>query len=198
MAADPAKNPFDPNAWVEAQRRNFEAFTSAGQIVAESMRSVAERQAAMMQQAMHDLWGEMQAVGTGGASAARPGDQLGRMRTAFERVVGQVQEISDVMMRAQAQAVEVLNRCAAANAESFGGVAPDMVALQRTSAEAMRTATTQVAAAIEEMRRRMTDLEGETRQAMGGAAAGAAERSSAAAGKGSAASARSRAGKSKD
>jgi phasin protein len=167
--------PFDPSAWVEAQRRNLEAFTSAGQIVADGMRAVAERQAAMVQDAMHELWGEMQSVGRGGAKPAGPADQLDRMRHAFERVLGQVQEISNMLLKAQAEAMDILNRCATANMEAFGGVAPDLAKLQQGAVGAMQAATSQVTAAIEEMRRRMSQLEGETRQATGGSGGGGGE-----------------------
>jgi hypothetical protein len=162
--------PFDPTAWVEAQRRNLEAFTSAGQIVADGMRAVAERQAAMVQDAMHELWGEMQNVGKGGARRSGPADQLDRMRHAFERVLGQVQEISNVLLKAQAEAMDILNRCASANMEAFGGMAHDIAKLQQGAVTAMQAATSQVTAAIEEMRRRMSELEGETRHATGGTA----------------------------
>ena len=164
--------PFDPSAWVEAQRRNLEAFTSAGQIVADGMRAVAERQAAMVQDAMHELWGEMQNLGKGAARPAGPADQLDRMRHAFERVLAQVQEISNVLLKAQAEAMDVLNRCATANMEAFGGMAPDLAKLQQSAVGAMQSATSQVTAAIEEMRRRMSELEGETRQAVGGTGGG--------------------------
>lgn len=161
----------DPSVWVEAQRRNFEAFTNAGQIVADSMRDVAERQASMMQEAMRGLWGEMQQIGSKGAAPAQPGDQLERLRAAYERVTAQVQEISSVLLKAQAQAMEVLNRCAAANMEQLKDIAPDLAALQKAATEAMQAATAQVSGAIEEMRRRMSALEAETRSAMASASA---------------------------
>ena len=59
---------FDPEALMEAQRRNFTAFTSAGNIVATGMRSYAERQVTMVQSSMQHLWSVMQ------ASAGKPGD----------------------------------------------------------------------------------------------------------------------------
>jgi hypothetical protein len=158
----------DPSIWVEAQRRNFEAFTSAGQIVADSMRVVAERQAAMMQDAMRGLWGEMQQLGSQGPKAAGPTDQLDRLRAAYERVTSQVQEISGVLLKAQSEAMEVLNRCAAANMEQLSHMAPDLAAMQKAATDAMQGATVQVSGAIEEMRRRMASLEDETRKAVGG------------------------------
>jgi hypothetical protein len=164
---------FDPSVWMEAQRRNVEAFTSAGRIVADSMRVVAERQAAMMQEAMSELWGEMQSAGKGGqrqqAATAGPQEGVERMRAAFERVTSQVQEISGVLLKAQGEAMQVLNACATANMQDLGKMAPDLAAMQKAAAEAMQAATAQVTAAVEEMRRRMGELESETRAAMAGA-----------------------------
>ncbi len=170
----------DPSIWVEAQRRNFEAFTSAGQIVADSMRNIAERQAAMMQDAMRGLWGEMQQMGSQGATPAQPGNQLERLRAAYERVTAQVQEISNLLLKAQAEAMEVLNRCAAANMEQLGQLAPDLAAMQKAATDAMQAATAQVSGAIEEMRRRMAALEDESRKVMTqGPAAGSTKTASA-------------------
>src|SRR3954454_17793468 len=101
-----------------------------------------------------------------------PTGPLDRMRHAFERVLSQVQEISNVLLKAQAEAMDILNRCASANMEAFGGMAPDIAKLQQGAVSAMQAATSQVTAAIEEMRRRMSELEGETRQATGGTAGG--------------------------
>ena len=179
MASGDPKSPmpFDPSALIEAQRRNFEAFTNAGQIVADGMRTVAERQAAMVQEAMQDLWGEIRTAGAsggGGARAPQPADQVERMRAAFEKMAGQVQEMSGVLMKAHGEAMGVLNACAASNMESLGKMAPDLVAMQKAATEAVQNATAQVSTAVEEMRRRMAALEGETREAAGKAAGAAA------------------------
>ena len=61
----------------------------------------------------------------------------------------------------------MLNDAAAANAQALGGAAPNFAEMQKTVIEAMQNASRQVTAAIDEMRQRMTDLQEETRQAMG-------------------------------
>ena len=174
MADNSFKTPtmFDPEKLVAAQRRNFEALTSAGQIVADGMRTCAERQAAMIEEAMRGLWGEMQ-TSSRSAQPGNPAEQLERMRGAFERVLSQVQELSQLLLRVQSEAMQVLNSCAAANMEALGGMTPDLANLQKMATEAMERASRQVTTAIDEMRSRMTDLQSETRQAMG-AAGGAA------------------------
>jgi hypothetical protein len=156
-------SPFDPKALLAAQQRNVEALTNAGKIVAEGMRTYAERQVSLMQDGMRNLWGEIQNRGSATA-AATPTDQLARMRAAFDRVMTQVQELSQVLLKAQSDALAVLNDAAVANAQALGGAAPNFAEMQKTVTEAMQNTSRQVTAAIEEMRQRMTDLQTEAQQ----------------------------------
>ena len=61
----------------------------------------------------------------------------------------------------------VLTACAIANMEALGGMAPDLVGLNKTATEAMQTASRQVSAVVDELRKRIADLQAETQQAMG-------------------------------
>jgi methyl-accepting chemotaxis protein len=164
----PGPGAFDPEALLAVQRRSVEAFTEAGKIVAEGMRRYAEGQAGLMQEAMRDLWGAVQAGGNTSAATADPSDQLARMRAAFERVLAQVQELARLLLKAQGDALAVLNEAAAANAQALGGAAPQLAEMQKTVLAAMQGASRQVTAAVEEMRQRMGDLQEETRRAAGG------------------------------
>ena len=130
------------------------------------MRTYAERQAGLMQEAMRNLWGEVQ-TGNRASATADPTDQQARVRAAFDKVLSQVQELSQGLLKAQSEAMAVLNDCAAANMKALGGMAPDFVVMQKAATEAMQAVSRQTAAAIEEMRKRMTALQEETRQAMG-------------------------------
>src|SRR5512132_1482391 len=89
MAEGTSKTPgmLDPQALLAVHQRNVEAFTSAGNIVAEGMRAYAERQVGMVQEAMRNLWGELQTGGRA-AAAAEPSEQLARMRAAFDQALG--------------------------------------------------------------------------------------------------------------
>ena len=61
-------SPFDPEALLAAQRRNVEALTSAGKIVADGMRTYAERQVSLMQDGMRNAKRSRYArTGIGGA-----------------------------------------------------------------------------------------------------------------------------------
>jgi small-conductance mechanosensitive channel len=126
---------------------------------------------------MRDLWGAVQAGSRAPATAADPSAQLARMRAAFDRVLAQVQEVSQLLLKVQSDALTVLNNAAAANAQALGGTAPNVAEMQKTVIEAMQNASRQVTAAIDEMRQRMTDLQEETRQAMGTAPGSMADQS---------------------
>src|SRR3954466_255193 len=102
MAERTSKPPgmFDPNALLAAQRGNVEAFTKASTIIAEGMRTYAERQTGMMQEAMRHLWGAIE-TGRSAPATMDPSDQLARLRAAFDRVLAQVQELSQVLLKVQ-------------------------------------------------------------------------------------------------
>ena len=172
MAADKSKKPslFDPEALLEAQRRNFQALANAGNIVADGMRSYAERQVAMVRESMSHLWSELQSVGK--RAPAAPTDQLERMRDAFEKVVAQVQELGQHMLEVQSQAMAVLNECATKNLEVLGTAAPELAALQQKAKNAFEQASKQTSAVIDEMKKRMASLEHETKSAAAAAVAG--------------------------
>ena len=165
VAADKSKptSLFDPEALVEAQKRNFQALANAGNIVADGMRSYAERQVSMVRESMGHLWSELQSAGQ--KAPAAPTDQLERMRTAFEKVVAQVQELGQHMLEVQSQAMSVLNECAAKNLEVLGTTAPELAALQQKAKSAFEHATQQTSAVIDEMKKRMASLEHETKAA---------------------------------
>jgi hypothetical protein len=168
VAADRPRKPslFDPEALIEAQRRNLDAFTNAGQILADGMRTYAERQVTMVQEAMGHLWGELQATSRKPSqAAAAPAEQMERMRAAFAKMVAQVQELGNLLLKVQSEAVGVLNECAAKNLEALGGKAPELAALQQKARDAFESASRQTSAAIDEMKKRMASLEEETRKA---------------------------------
>jgi hypothetical protein len=157
---------FDPEALLEAQRRNFAAFTNAGNIVADGMRSYAERQVAMMQESMSHLWSVVQSSAGKPAANAAPADQLDRMRAAFEKVLAQVNDLGNHLLKVQSEAMAALNECATRNLEALGVAAPELAALQQKAKDAFASASTQTSAVIDEMKKRMASLEQDTRKAV--------------------------------
>ena len=111
-------------------------------------------------ESMGHLWSELQTVGK--KTPAAPTDQLERMRSAFEKVVAQVQELGQHMLEVQSQAMAVLNECATKNLEVLGTAAPELAALQQKAKSAFEHASQQTSAVIDEMKKRMATLEHET------------------------------------
>jgi hypothetical protein len=117
-----------------------------------------------MQEGLHTLWSELQTDGRA-LMTGEPSGQQARVRAAFDQVLGQVQELSQGLLKAQSEAMAVLNDCAAANVKALGGMTPDLAAMQKSASEAMQAASRQVAATIEETRKRLTMVQAEAGQA---------------------------------
>ena len=166
MAADKQKpsSLFDPEALIEAQRRNFQALANAGNIVADGMRSYAERQVAMMQESMSHLWSVVQSSAAKPSAPVAPAEQMDRMRAAFEKVMAQVNDLGNHLLKVQSEAMAVLNECATRNLEVLGVAAPELAALQQKAKDAFASASTQTSAVIDEMKKRMASLEQDTRK----------------------------------
>lgn len=154
-------SPFDPQALLDVQRRNFDAFTKAGEIVAAGMRTYAERQAAMVQEGMRGFLGEVQAGAVEPKGVATPAEQAERMRAAFEKMLAQVQELSQLLIKVQSEALGVFNASVMRNLESLGTAAPDLADLQDRAKAAFEAANRETTAVVGEMKRRMATLEAE-------------------------------------
>ena len=163
MAAGKSKptGMFDPEALIEAQKRNFQALADAGNIVADGMRSYAERHVAIARDSVAQLWSELQGIGK--RQPAAPTDQLAQMRSTFEKVVVQIQELGQHVLDVQSQALAVLNECATKNLEALGHAAPELAELQQKAKQAFEQATHQTSVVIDEMKRRLASIEEATK-----------------------------------
>jgi hypothetical protein len=148
---------FDAEALIEAQKRNFQALAEAGNIVAAGMRTYAERQVSIARDSIAELWGELQSDSK--RKPAAPSDQLERMRTTFEKVVGQFHQLGQHMLDVQNHALSVLNECATKNLEALGKVSPELADLQQKAKQAFEHASQETSAVIDEMKRRVASLE---------------------------------------
>ena len=161
MAGENQTRPFafDPGKLIELQRRNLEAFMSAGEIVSGAMRAVAERQVMMMRDAMSLMSEEWhKATQVPSSPQAASGEHFERVRATFEDVMRQFQDMSSLLMKSQAEAINVMNHCAKMNMEPFAQVAPGLVQMQETSREALRAAAAQVSSALSDLQARTAEL----------------------------------------
>lgn len=116
----PMMKPVDTEAVMAAHRRNVEAMTNAGQILADGARSFTQRQSEIMQARMS----EFSAKAEGYMKAPKPGEmnvqsQVEDAKSAYEQAVTDARELMEIVTKAQADALHVVNQCVLTNLEEM-------------------------------------------------------------------------------
>ena len=125
----------DPQIFVNAQRRNFEALTAANQLAAEGLREVARRQSEIVREGVEVYAGavrEMLATGDAEDKAAR---QAELAKAGYETAVANAQELSQLMVKAQSEAFEVINKRVTEGLDEFKVVIGKDAAVKATAAK---------------------------------------------------------------
>jgi phasin family protein len=126
MAKPTTKSPFpmfDADRLMAVQQRNLDAFASASQIVVDGVKALAQRQNEMMQVSVDQFVASGQSAFTGRPTDFQPGDQLAKARSAYEAVISNAKELTEIAIKAQSEAVDVLTKCALANIDDFKSLA---------------------------------------------------------------------------
>jgi phasin family protein len=114
---------FDADKLIAAQQRNLDAFASAGQIVVDGVKAIAQRQSEIMQSQM----GQMVAAGQGVLSAKptefKPADQVAQAKSYYEAAVSNARELTEIAVKAQTEAVDVLTKAMMANIDDLRSLA---------------------------------------------------------------------------
>jgi hypothetical protein len=105
---------FDPEAIIAAQSRYIEAWANAGQIMTDAIRAVAQRQSELASAGIRDFWSDRRAMLEGRPAERQPAEQL---RSLYEQAFATFQELSGILIKAQAEAMGVLTSCTTAEAE---------------------------------------------------------------------------------
>jgi phasin family protein len=108
MLADMKLPGVDPEAVLEAQRKNIEALQTANRLAAENMAAIFERQAQMMREAMEQI------AASARTATAQPGSEAASKqadfaRTAMERAVGNLRELAEMSAKSNQEVFEVIN-----------------------------------------------------------------------------------------
>jgi hypothetical protein len=106
---------FDTDLFVAAQKRNVDAFTGASQIFADGLRALAQRQVEITQASMKQFMTDSQAFLTSKPTEVKPADMAGKVKSAYEAAVANAQELGNIVVKAQSDAMNVLNNAAVAN-----------------------------------------------------------------------------------
>lgn len=91
------------------QRRNIEALTTANRVAMEGAQAVARRNMEIVQSTMADFGESMKSLTTTDPTA-RAARQAEMLKSTYERAVSNLRELSDLIQRSNAEAVELLNK----------------------------------------------------------------------------------------
>ncbi len=124
MAADPKTSDFDftqilaemkfpvapdMEAFGNALRRNMETFTAANRIAWEGAQAVARRHMEIMQQSMTEMSEAVRTLAGFEAPQAKAARQAELLKQAYERAVGNLKELRDLIQRSNEEALTLLN-----------------------------------------------------------------------------------------
>jgi phasin family protein len=100
----------DMEALVTAQQRNMEALSAANRVALEGAQAVAQRHMEIMQQTMAELTEAMRALTTVEAPQAKAAKQAELLKQAYEHAVANASEMSELIQRANGEAIGLLNK----------------------------------------------------------------------------------------
>jgi len=101
---------FDVEAIVDAQRKNLEALTQANQVAVEGVRSVVQRQAEIVQQAVEEVSGLLRDWMQPGAPEDRLAKNVEVAKLAFEKGMANARELNDLTTKASTDVFSIITR----------------------------------------------------------------------------------------
>ncbi|MCX7383170.1 MAG: TIGR01841 family phasin [Alphaproteobacteria bacterium] len=106
------KLPAAPNmdALLAVQKRNMDALSAANRIAVEGAQTVAKRHMEIMQQTLAELSETMRTLSATEAPGAKAATQAEMLKQAYERGVANTKEMSDLIQRANDEAIGQLNQ----------------------------------------------------------------------------------------
>ncbi|MEM7024889.1 MAG: phasin family protein [Pseudomonadota bacterium] len=113
----------DTETLIAAQQRNIDAFASAGQIVVDGVKTIAQRQGEMMQTSVEQFVTAGQSAMTGKPADLQPTEQFAKAKAQYEVAVNNAKELAEIAMKAQGEAVAVLSKCVMANIDDMKSLA---------------------------------------------------------------------------
>jgi hypothetical protein len=114
---------FDADLFVAMQKRNVDAFTGASQIVADGLRTLAQRQAEIAQASFKQFMADSQAFMTAKPTEVKPGDVAAKVKSSYEAAVANAQELGNLVVKVQTDAMNVLNNAAVASFDDMKKIA---------------------------------------------------------------------------
>jgi phasin family protein len=97
-------------ALAAAQRRNIEALSTANRVALEGAQAVARRHMEIMQNSVAEMTEMMKAFSTADAPQDKATKQAELAKHTYEKAVGNLQEIAELIQKSNSEALAVLNK----------------------------------------------------------------------------------------
>ena len=98
----------DVEAMLASQRKNVEAFTAANRLAVEGVQAVMRRQQEIFRQTVEDTSQTLRDVTATAAPDERVGKQLDALREAYDQALTNMQELSEMMTKSNAEASDMI------------------------------------------------------------------------------------------
>jgi phasin family protein len=100
---------FDVDTLVASQRKNVEALTAANRVAVEGLQALAKRQVEIFQETMAQASQALQSVTQAGSPPELAAKQAQFAREAFERALGNMKELAEIVAKSSQEATNLIN-----------------------------------------------------------------------------------------
>jgi phasin family protein len=114
---------FDGDKLTSLQQRNLDAFASASQIVVDSVKAMAQRQSEIVQASVDQMVAAGQGTWAGKPMDFQPTDQIESAKSQYQTAVANAKELTEIALKAQTEAADVLTKCVMANIDDLKSLA---------------------------------------------------------------------------
>jgi phasin family protein len=101
---------FDIEGLLATQRRNMEAVSAASQLAVEGVQAVIRRQTEIIRQTVEESTAAFKDVLAVGAPDEKIAQQTDMVKTAFEKALGNLRELTEMAAKSNTEAADVLTK----------------------------------------------------------------------------------------
>ncbi|MCK6418263.1 MAG: phasin family protein [Alphaproteobacteria bacterium] len=102
--------PFELKDFLETQRKNAQALTEAQEVAFENIQTIAQRQTEILRQMVEDHSNLARELLTEGTPEEKISKNADAFKTAYERTVKSMKELSDIIKESNDEASEIINK----------------------------------------------------------------------------------------
>lgn len=113
----------DVDSLVASQKKNLEALTAANRLAFEGLQAVAKRQAEILQETMNSTTKAVDELTKAGSPAEIAAKQADVAKQAFERALGNMRELAEMVSKSNQEAANTINARIAASFDEIKDMA---------------------------------------------------------------------------